>query len=69
MRDDSRGFDEVLARDDDGVVRIRSTCKRCGVFRLVNAGDGSLRKWENEHVCPDAPKKQANSHPNDRSAQ
>jgi len=57
MAEDSSGFDEVMARDDDGVVRIRSTCRRCGAFRLVNAGDGSLRTWEERHLCPNVPKK------------
>jgi len=57
MAGDSSGFDETLVRDQDGSVRIKSTCKRCEASQLVNAGDGSLRKWESQHVCPDLPKK------------
>lgn len=59
MSDDSRGFDQAFARDDDGNVRIKSTCRRCGAFRLLNAGDGSLLKWERQHLCPDLPKEAA----------
>jgi hypothetical protein len=25
-------------------------------FRLLNAGDGSLMRWEGQHACPDLPK-------------
>ena len=54
---DERDFDEMLARDADGVARIKSTCMRCGTSQMVNAGDGSLSKWHNQHVCHDLPKK------------
>ena len=30
---------------------IQSTCRQCGASRLVSMHDGSLDKWENEHMC------------------
>ena len=30
---------------------IQSTCRQCGGARLVSMHDGSLDKWQNEHMC------------------
>jgi len=51
------GFRQEPEKDIEGHRRIRSTCKRCGASQLVSAADGTLRKWEEQHVCPDLPKK------------
>lgn len=48
------GFIETWDRDAEGTVRIKSTCKRCGEFQLVNIRDGSLAEWESNHVCRDS---------------
>lgn len=50
-------FEQKAERDMESHLRIRSTCKRCGASQLVNVADGTLRKWEESHVCPDLPKK------------
>jgi serine/threonine protein phosphatase PrpC len=45
------GFDNKLAHDADGTVRIESICKECGDSRTVSIRDGSLKRWESHHTC------------------
>ena len=47
---DSAGFDHSHARAEDRLL-VKSTCKRCGMFKLVSVHDGSLEKWESSHKC------------------
>lgn len=49
------GYTQELACDEEGTVRIKATCNRCGEPRLVNVADGSLWKWERNHQCGDLP--------------
>jgi hypothetical protein len=56
MKEDARSFENAQAYDEDGPIVIKSTCRNCGAFRLVSVRDGSLKKWEWRHECPDAPK-------------
>lgn len=32
-------------------IVIASTCSRCGETQIVSHGDGSLERWEREHIC------------------
>ena len=50
-------FEHKPEKDSEGFMRIRSTCKRCGASKLVNVADGTMRNWEENHRCPDLPKK------------
>jgi len=50
------GFDNAQAYNEDGRIVVKSTCMTCGAFRLVSVRDGSLKKWESRHECPDAPR-------------
>lgn len=51
-------FTETWERDwdADGTIRVKATCNRCGMSQLLNVADGSLRRWEQEHQCPDMTK-------------
>jgi hypothetical protein len=49
-------FDNAPAYDEDGRVVIKSSCRKCGESKLVSIRDGSLAKWESQHVCLGAPK-------------
>jgi hypothetical protein len=51
MPDATSGFDNKLACDEDGTVRIKSICKECGDSRTVSIRDGSLKRWESHHTC------------------
>ena len=44
-------FEHALAFSEEGHVRIKSTCKRCGVSGIVSVRDGSLVNWESRHAC------------------
>jgi hypothetical protein len=56
VKESDRNFDNAPAYDEDGRIVVKSTCKTCGAFRLVSVRDGSLKKWESRHECPEAPK-------------
>lgn len=47
----SSAFENKLARDEEGNVRIESICKRCGDSQVVSVRDGSLESWESNHTC------------------
>jgi hypothetical protein len=40
-----------LARDEEGHVLIKVTCKGCGGSGIVSVADGSLRRWKARHDC------------------
>ena len=44
-------FDHALVIEDDGRVRIKSTCKACDFSGIVSVADGSLMNWKTQHVC------------------
>jgi hypothetical protein len=50
----SSNFDHQL--DSGWPYPIWSTCKFCGVSRLVSVSDGSLEEWERTHGCQAAAK-------------
>ncbi len=52
MSKHSGNFNHDMARDVDGRIRVKSTCKQCGAYKLVSVRDGSLARWESQHVCP-----------------
>lgn len=43
-------FTRTLATTDTRLL-IASTCNGCGESKLVSEFDGSLERWEEEHVC------------------
>jgi hypothetical protein len=45
-----QGFERKLAHEGLRTL-IESTCRECGVSRLVSMADGSLERWEKEHIC------------------
>jgi hypothetical protein len=47
---DTTAFARVAVRESFRVL-IRSTCTLCGASSVVSKADGSLDKWEDEHVC------------------
>jgi len=57
LMSEDASFTHEPERDIEGHVRIRSTCKRCGASKLVNVANGTLRKWEEGHRCPNLPKR------------
>lgn len=51
MQQTGSNFSYFPAYGENKRLFIKSTCKGCGEFRLVDLIDGSLEKWEQEHKC------------------
>jgi hypothetical protein len=49
--DSKQDFSRQVDRDEEGQIRVKSTCIYCGISRLGSVVDGSIEQWEAAHQC------------------